>query len=337
MKARILFILKQFHLYGNYAQRPSSGLVNSARMVVDMLNSIGFTAALVEVNDNNDIDREVTGFRPTHVVIEALWVVPEKFAVLIPLHPTVRWWVRLHSEIPFLANEGMAMDWIWRYIQYPQVKVAVNSPRIHDDLLGVGIPTLLLPNYYRIDPDGHRVSCPDPGSKILQVACFGAIRPLKNQLLQAMAAIRVANQRKQTLVFHVNGDRCEMEGENILKNLRALFAGGPHVLMEHAWQTHDALMAILRLVDVGMQVSFTETFDITAADMLAAGLPIVVSREIAWASPLVRAETTSGEDIASKLTFVLGGHGEGLRRQSLLGLSAANIVAQNRWREALER
>src|SRR6185437_13120675 len=61
------------------------------------------------------------------------WVVPEKFRVLIPLHPKVRWIVRIHSEIPFLAMEGIAMDWIARYTLLP-VEIACNSMRSFYDV-----------------------------------------------------------------------------------------------------------------------------------------------------------------------------------------------------------
>src|SRR5688500_11649943 len=107
---RILFILKArdaTNTYG-YSCGLSTGLLNSATFVQDMLDSNGFTTKLVVVIDNNDIDREVTAFRPTHVIIEALWVVPSKFQILKKLHPSVKWIVRLHSEAPFLANEGIA-------------------------------------------------------------------------------------------------------------------------------------------------------------------------------------------------------------------------------------
>jgi hypothetical protein len=37
---------------------------------------------IVVVLDNNEIDKYVTKYKPTHVIIEALWVVPTKFHIL---------------------------------------------------------------------------------------------------------------------------------------------------------------------------------------------------------------------------------------------------------------
>ena len=67
---RILFILKR-HNYG-----PSYGLLNSCGYISEALRRNGIESKSVEVTDNNDIDREVSQYQPTHVIIEALWVVP---------------------------------------------------------------------------------------------------------------------------------------------------------------------------------------------------------------------------------------------------------------------
>src|ERR1700686_515277 len=104
---KVLFILKKnsYGYSGSYGYG-MSGLLNSAQFIVDMLNDNGVEAKLEIVNDNNDIDREVHKYKPDVVVVEALWVVPEKFDVLRKLHPRVKWIVRSHSDFPFLATEG---------------------------------------------------------------------------------------------------------------------------------------------------------------------------------------------------------------------------------------
>ena len=115
---KVLFILKRRSDYNAIEHsniKLSTGLYNSAEYMNTMLNESGIESHIVVVVDNNCIDREVTKYNPTHVVIEALWVVPDKFEVLHKLHPKVNWIIRLHSEIPFIANEGMAIDWLFKY------------------------------------------------------------------------------------------------------------------------------------------------------------------------------------------------------------------------------
>src|ERR1035437_8193029 len=111
---RVLFIAKKGQRYsGVYGYAASSGLLNSATFVEEMLHNLGVGAKVVHVVDNNDIDRAVTQYQPDVVIIEALWVIPSKFYVLTQLHPRVQWVIRVHSEIPFLAQEGMAMQWLF--------------------------------------------------------------------------------------------------------------------------------------------------------------------------------------------------------------------------------
>lgn len=149
-----MFILKEREKSSeDYTYGVSTGLLNSASFVKDMLVRGDVDSKLVVVQDNNDIDREVTLYRPTHVIIEALWVVPDKFKVLRKLHPTVKWIVRIHSETPFLANEGIAIDWIFKYVDMPDVYVAVNSDRFASDIRQMlwaqeKDKVIYLPNYY---------------------------------------------------------------------------------------------------------------------------------------------------------------------------------------------
>src|SRR5579859_1853438 len=154
---RLLFVMKRRCGYWG-GHDLSSGLKNSVRFIVDMLVSLGIEAKAVEVVDNNGIDREVTAYQPTHVIIEALFVLPSKFDVLKPLHPQVKWIVRLHSEIPFLAGEGMAMEWILGYMARG-VEVMCNAERTVCDLRVLatqqGISDRLVsygPNFYPVPP-----------------------------------------------------------------------------------------------------------------------------------------------------------------------------------------
>src|SRR6266404_3865595 len=126
-KPKILFICKiRNDFYG-----PSFGLINSCRFISNALAQYGIESKVISVVDNNSIDKEVHQYNPTHVFIEALWVVPSKFEELIPLHPNVQWYVRIHSKIPFLAGEGMAIDWLRDYqelsLAYPTLHIAANS------------------------------------------------------------------------------------------------------------------------------------------------------------------------------------------------------------------
>lgn len=300
---KVLFILKKKKLYDTpYDGRAiHSGLFNSATFVNDMLNKIGIESHLIQVNDNNDIDREVTKYKPTHVIIEAIWVVPAKFEILHKLHPNVEWIIRLHSEMPFISNEGHAINWIFEYdkvaLDY-NIKIAPNTVKMYEDLKKVGVTNLVyLPNYYPVIHKKRRQLVKDQ----IDIGCFGAIRPMKNQLIQAVAAIDFGNQLDRTIYFHINSERVE-KGDTALKNIRALFdSQSRHKLIEHKWYSHHEFKDLISRMDLGLQVSFNETFNIVAADMVSEGIPVIGSDEIFWLNSLYKAKTTSSKDITDKL------------------------------------
>jgi hypothetical protein len=305
-KQKVLFILKKKKLYDDVynAKTIHSGLYNSANFVSDMLLKNGIESECVQVNDNNDIDRVVTKFKPTSVVIEALWVVPEKFDVLHKRHPNVTWIIRLHSEMPFIANEGSAMEWIYKYSELfktNKVLIAPNTEKMYNDLKSIGINNLVyLPNYY---PTNNKNCTKHFHRKYINVGCFGAVRPMKNQLIQAVAAIDFGNQIGKPVHFHMNTERIE-KGESVIKNIRALFANqDKHILIEHPWYCHSDFINIIRKMDIGLQVSFNETFNIVAADMVDNGIPVIGSKEIYWLNRFYKAECTTRTDIVKKMKF----------------------------------
>jgi hypothetical protein len=57
-------------------------------------------------------------------------------------------------------------------------------------------------------------------------------------------------------------------------------------------------------MDIGMQVSFSETFNIVGADLISQGVPIIgTAGEIPWAVTAFCADPTNSEDIAKKLAL----------------------------------
>jgi len=316
-----------------------------------MLTRNGVDCKVVGVQDNNCIDREVTEYKPTHVIIEALWVVPEKFEVLTRLHPKVEWLVRLHSEVPFIAGEGMAFDWIPQYYNYKNVYVAANSRGICDDIKHLyGKKVVYLPNFYPL----YKVPAPAKTStyqklmkklgllptnrlrktvgETLNVGCFGAIRPLKNQLIQAVAAMRFADSVGKTLHFHINGNRIEGKGDPVIKNIRKLFGSQTkHALIEHPWMPHDTFTELLKDMHMTLQVSFTETYNIVAADAIAAGTPVITSNEITFVPPYLHALPTDTKDIVAKMAYLYNADLDEVRYDSHMDLQSDANVAAGMW------
>jgi len=298
-----LFVIKERVHDSQYGI--TSGLYNSANFVVDFLQKNGVETKLISVLDGNSIDKEVTKFNPDIVVLEALWVTPAKLQELINIkrHSKRRWVIRIHSKAPFLANEGLATAWIRDYtrINSSRIFLAPNTSELTNQLKTV-FPKgrfITLPNLYQLTNIKFNKK---EKSNIIDVGCFGAIRPMKNQYQQAIAAIDLANKRGLKLRFHINGTRVEQNGLNVLKNIRLLFKD-KHELIEHGWMTHSDFLKVISQMDIGTQVSFSESFNIVSADFVQSGVPIVVSDDIEWMPRLLRVSPTESEKISLKMGF----------------------------------
>lgn len=286
-----LFIIKKSCGYDGGTL--SNGLRNSANFVVQMLLMEGIRAKLVEAVDGNSIDALVARNKPYRVVIEAIWVTPAKMAELRRLWPKVKWTVRIHSEGAFLASEGMACSWIKQYLAQG-VEVAFNSKDTTNDFaVSVG-PCFYLPNYYPL----RKPRAPKPPSQTLEIGCFGAIRPMKNQFVQAMAAVIYAKSRGKKLHFNLNGNRTEQRGDNNLKNMQALLGDQ---LVLHDWAEHEDFLELVAQMDICLQVSLSESFSICAADAVSIGVPLIGSSAIKWLPPRSQAPIDSATLIAEAM------------------------------------
>lgn len=200
------------------------------------------------------------------------------------------------------------MEWLKAYAKIG-IGVITNSEEAFDSIRTFFPRNAIwfLPNVYNID---KRIYRPYDDKKLwIDICCFGAIRPMKNQLTQAIAAIAFAQSMGKELRFHINAKRVEQRGEPILKNLIKLFDATPNAqLILHDWYAPEEFINILTTMDIGMQVSLSETFNVVTADYISAALPIVVSDQINWVSTFCWADPNSALDIFRVMRFVFRSH-----------------------------
>jgi hypothetical protein len=327
MACRILFILKwrvvPYDGYGRNwgwidpgtptdpsAKLLSHGLNNSCRFVVDMLNDASLEARLVQVADDNEIWKEIVDFEPDLVIIEAYWMRPKKLADLADRFPGLPIVIRGHSSTPFLAEDWVGFPWAVDYLAAGGV-VGQNDERHVEEMrfLARSLFSLdgdesrqrvpYLPNYY---PPERPYAPRPPLSEFIDIGCFGAIRSFKNHVGQAIAAMAFADQIGKRLRFHINGDRLERGGASVSRALDAIFSTGNADLVRHSWiPTHDAFLLLVAEMDIVMQISFAETFNIVAADAVSQGVPAVGSAEIPWLSRHYQASPTQPKSMIAVL------------------------------------
>ena len=313
---KILFILKKREdtdATGN-KKLIQTGLYNSSMYLNEILKTMNIESVVDIAIDNNCIDRIVTKHKPTHVIIEALWVVPTKFVILCQLHPSVKWIIRFHSDMPFIACEGTAMSWICKYSLFKNILIGINSPRFLREVRvilkvknnmsesDVEEKVIYLPNYYPVEDFKNKVI--DKTKDTIDICCFGAIRPLKNQLIQSFSAIEFAKTINKKLRYHINATRIETNGSPVYNNIKGLFTelDNNYELVEHSWYDKEEFLKVCSEMDIGLQVSFSETFNIVGCDILSQGVPIICSYDIPWSiNNLYNANPTDSIDITNKL------------------------------------
>ncbi len=339
---KILFICKnRTDVYG-YGYGKSVGLINSSTFIINYLHSIGIESKLSIVTDANSIDKEVFNYKPSHVIIEALWVTPEKIKELIEFkrYSKISWIVRLHSKIPFIANEGIAFSWIVNYARlmknHRNLYLSVNSKEFMQDLHNIfHVKCLYLPNIYY--PKSNVISKTNSSKSWFDIGCFGAIRPMKNQLIQAVASIEYGDVTDQEIHFHINADRQEQFGDNVYKNLKALFDGtNRHKLIEHPWLNHEEFIKLVVTMDIGLQVSMSETFNIVAADFISNDIPLIGSKDINWMPSMFTANPNSSNDILNKIRLIIDTKELGFYKLNKIYLNWNNNKSKKIWKDYLK-
>lgn len=306
MATSLLFIVRDAsaasHSYRNTA---TNGVALSTEFLVDALSSLNITTTSRAVSSAEDIAWLVVEKKPTHVIIETLWLTSTEMQTLVTEFPSVTWIVRDHSESCFRTLETDATQRIYDYLKLG-VEVMSNSVRSMTDIMtiatNIGVSEDLAsygPNVYPI-PERDTMVPRTRTDGVVNIGCFGAVRPMKNHITQAIAAIQFAQNNSLALKFHINSYNIAGYIDPVLNNLRALFSNAPSQfeLVEHEWMDRSTFLSLLETMDICSQTSFTETFNIVTADAMARAVPIVASDCIAWLGETAKHNPVSSVDIA---------------------------------------
>jgi hypothetical protein len=337
---RVLFVLKD--RFYNKTHSKSYGLINSSKQVADYLETIGYTCKVVQVIDANYIDREIFEFRPDIVIIEALWVSGAKMKELIEIkrYKHIKWIVRIHSNIGFLSAETLALKYVNDYIelQKENLFVSCNNLEFNNNLSkAMNYEFVYLPNI--IDIHFHE---PDKEyTNYIDIGCFGSLRILKNQCYQAMCAMEAADRMRKRLRFHVTVD-VDIDQKSVvnpvLKNLEELFKNSQHELVKHMWLEQAEFHHLIKEMHLGLQDSYTESFNIVTSDFVNEGVPIIVSPSITWMPWFFKTSTVHFHRTVRKIIWVYR-----LRKSRILrwwsrrNLLAYNGSAKMKWRFFLHK
>jgi len=282
------------------------GLGNNALLTAKSLKSINVDCRVDGVNNAQHI-AEILRKSPqaTHAIVEAAFFGVEDANQLSAEFPEIEFVFRNHSQIGFLQVEPKAIEWFTSFAQLQEktlnVRLSGNNERF-TQWWNTAYNQRYLPNLYPlIDRTNPKIVRHSNYRDTLRIGAFGSLRLLKNFTTCAAAAMIIARRLDRNLELYMNAGRSENGGNVITDAVKKMLAGLPWAkLVEVQWQDWTQFRHTVGNMDLNLQASFTETFNIVTADSIAEGVPVVGSAAIEWLPDDWQAMCDDSEDIARK-------------------------------------
>lgn len=264
------------------------GLGVAALNTAKVLRSGGIRAEVWPILSAADLRSRLEVRCADYVIISAPWIPPHELQALANVFPDTQFAVNCHSNVGFLQADRNGTKLLRETIEIElgtfNVHVAGNSRRFCEWVRAAwGAPCVYLPNLYYLRE--HRQCRHHAFSGgILRIGAFGATRPLKNLMSAAGAALQIAREFRSPLEFWISAGRAEGGGETVLASLKEMLQGLPNVnLALNGWQSWPKFRQTIAHMNLLLQPSYTESFNMVTADGVAEGVPSVVSPAIDWA------------------------------------------------------
>ena len=335
--------------YANFNGISHIGLGVSAMQNCRSLKNAGYIAEVWPITGVQDLIKRLDDDRSnlknsrhvqvTHVVISALWLQTVDITTLLNKYTTVEFVVVSHSNIGFLQVEPSAITRLREgglmERSYTNFHIAANSQKFVTWWEATyGTPMLYLPNMYPTENVAQAKRW--TGGK-LRSGCFCAIRPYKNIITAAAAALEIGVRMRVTdLEFYISSGRMEAGGSvTILNSIEALFKGVCRAkLVQSNWSNWPEFVKTVGSMDLLLQPSFTEGFNMVTADGIVQGIASVVSDAIDWAPPRWMATSDAAGDVADVGVSLL--HDPSAIASGLKALNVHNEQGLRSWKAFLE-
>ena len=334
---RVAIVFKNFASWTGISH---IGLNVAALTNARVLNQHGIPTTVFPVKNNVDLVRYIEEYnekheRPlTHVIISAPWLSSWDMKCLIDGFPKIQFAIESHSNVGFLQADPQAVRKL-RDVQalgktHSNIRVAGNSSRFVDWMrLVYDQPVVLLPNLYPMIPFDFKTW---DGNGI-KIGTFGAVRPQKNFMTAAAAALAMSKILGVPTELHMNTGG-EGDGGSVARAITEMCQDVPNfTLIRHMWQPWEKFIELIASMNIMIQPSYTESFNMVTADGIVVGVPSVVSSAITWAPDSWKADSDDALDIARTGCLML--QNSGTIYSGLKSLKHQNRYALEHWEKYL--
>lgn len=312
-KHHIIQLFKTRHIDTSEINYGQKGLNVSTMLMHLELVRRGFNSSYFGVDDDNGIDRIIYFLHPTHLILNAFWYRPEKIELLCKKYPNVKFFLRCHSKLNFLSMEGNGIKRLLEYIclseNYKNVFVSSNNYSMVNDIQQVFNKYITwIPNLYFMNKPINNNIWTRKSVAPLKIGIFCAMRPFKNVITQAGAAVSIGEKMNVPVEVHIITGREEMGGHTVVNSLKQMFNGispDKAKLIEYPWMSHNDFLKLISNMHIGLQVTYTESFNIVAADFLSQNKPIMVSPSVTYLPNWWGLDPDNLENIANNTVRIL--------------------------------
>lgn len=317
------------------------GLHVAGYTTANYLKARGVDVSVFPVRHNVDVVDALKKYNDTHeqnishAVISAPWLTGYDVTHLIDAFPQIQFVILSHSNVGFLQADPGGVELFRRYAEiarsYKNLKVGGNSARFANWFESAyGEKCVCLPNLY---PVKNKPAKMWDGKVPLQIGAFGAVRAEKNFMTAAAAALVIHRRLGVSVELHMTTGG-EVRQSTVLRAIREMVSDMPgFTLIDHRWKTWDRFIALVETMDLMIQVSYSESFNMITADGISVGLPSVVSPAIYWAPKQWHADPDNAVEVAEVGIELLKGDE---RKRGYYALRAHNAASLHYWMEFLE-
>lgn len=300
---RLALIFKDF---AAWCRTSCVGLNVAGFATAKVLREQGVDVSVFPVRHNIDIVDSIEHYNKTHakplthVVISAPWLHTWDLEAMLEHFKHTKFVILSHSNVGFLQADANGMYLLRQYHmlahKYHNLHIGGNSSKFVNWMRkSYGDDVILLPNLYPLDKNVK----PKVWDKVspLKIGAFGAVRPQKNFMTAAAAAIAIQKELGVPVEFHMSAGG---EGDFGCTGpaIDQMMTGTGITVVRHPWSYWDNFIKLIKSMDLLIQVSYTESFNMVTADGISVGVPSVVSPAIFWCPEDWKAEPDDAMDVA---------------------------------------
>jgi hypothetical protein len=288
------------------------GLGVSATNNVKNLHHMGIRAQVIAVKDDEGLKQVLIDNKDvTHVIVSAPWIMTATFSQLCAQYPDTQFAMVSHSNVGFLQADIRGIQLIKEALDLEgsahNFHLAGNCKEFQGWVENTfKAPCTFLPNmYYLHHRHGERKELWDGGK--LRLGVFGAARIQKNFVTAVAAAMEIAAHfGVQTEIWMNSGRDDGPESKRLRVAISQLCSEMPNVELKFAsWSSWGTFKRLVGSMNLLLQPSYTESFNMVTADGVSQGVPSVVSDVVTWAPDYWKARIDDANDIARRGVGIL--------------------------------